>query len=94
MKNGKAGMLKDLCGMQSASTHYQPCIEQVCDDLLETADKQIDLIKRNDANIDVVTGQRAGGERRLRTENALKKPQHAWIRDIDNSYNGFVPCLT
>jgi len=28
------------------------------------------------------------------TENALKKPQHAWIRDIDNSYNIFVPSLT
>ena len=29
----------------------------------------------------------------MRTENALKKPQHAWIRDIDNSYNVFVPAL-
>lgn len=28
------------------------------------------------------------------TENALKKPQHAWIKDIDNSYNVFVPKLT
>ena len=24
----------------------------------------------------------------------MRKPQHAWIRDIDNSYNNFVPCFT
>lgn len=30
-------------------------------------------------------------DKRMKTENALKKPQHAWIRDIDNSYNVFVP---
>ena len=24
----------------------------------------------------------------------MRKPQHAWIRDIDNSYNNFVPVLT
>ena len=30
----------------------------------------------------------------MRTENALKKPQQAWIRQIDNSYNTFVPSLT
>lgn len=87
-------MLKDLCGMPNASTHYQGCIEQVCDDLLETADKQIDNIKHHDSQIEVVVGQRAGTERRMRTENALKKPQHAWVREIDNSYNAFVPLLT
>ena len=31
---------------------------------------------------------------RMRTENTMRKPQHAWIRDIDNSYNNFVPCFT
>ena len=30
----------------------------------------------------------------MKTENALKKPQHAWIKDIDNSYNVFVPKIT
>ena len=39
-----------------------------------------------------VDGRNSGNnDRRVRTENALKKPQHAWIRDIDNSYNVFVP---
>ena len=36
----------------------------------------------------------SGHDRRMRTENALKKPQHAWIREIDNSYNVFIPTFT
>ena len=42
----RASLTKDLTGMPSASSHYATCIEQVCDDLLETADKQIDLISK------------------------------------------------
>ena len=41
----KASLVKDLTGLPTTSAHYTNCIEQVCDDLLETADKQIDLIK-------------------------------------------------
>ena len=41
----KASLVKDLTGPQTTSAHYTNCIEQVCDDLLETADKQIDMIK-------------------------------------------------
>ena len=60
--------------------------------MLETTDKKIDQIKRTQTqNIAVDTVK---AERRVRIENALKKPQHAWIRDIDNSYNVFVPRLT
>jgi len=40
----KAGLLKDLTGLHSASAHYAGCVEQVCDDLLEGADKSIDLV--------------------------------------------------
>ena len=40
----KASLLKDLTGLPSASNHYSDCVEQVCDDLLEMADKQIDLV--------------------------------------------------
>ena len=29
----------------------------------------------------------------MRTENTMKKPQNAWIRQIDNSFNAFVPEL-
>lgn len=29
----------------------------------------------------------------MRVENTMKKPQNAWIRQIDNSFNGFVPLL-
>ena len=35
----KASLVKDLTGLQTTSAHYTKCIEQVCDDLLETADK-------------------------------------------------------
>lgn len=38
-----------------------------------------------------VDGNKFGNDKRVRTENALKKPQHAWIRDIDNSFNAFIP---
>ena len=41
---GKA-LLKDLSGAPLASEYYQQLIEQVCDDLLEDADKKIDAIK-------------------------------------------------
>ena len=40
----KSSLLKDLTGLPSASAHYSDCVEQVCDDLLEMADKQIDLV--------------------------------------------------
>jgi hypothetical protein len=43
-KVGKA-LLKDLSGAPLASEYYQQLIEQVCDDLLEDADKKIDAIK-------------------------------------------------
>ena len=42
----KASLVTDLTGMPTASDHYADFIEQVCDDLLETSDKQIDLIKQ------------------------------------------------
>jgi len=58
----KASLLKDLTGMPSTSSYYQGCVEKVCDDLLETADKHIDEIDH------------ARAERRMKTENALKKP--------------------
>ena len=35
----KASLVKDLTGLPSTSAHYTTCIEEVCDDLLETADK-------------------------------------------------------
>ena len=38
----KSSLVRDLTGLTSASAHYQTCIEQVCDDLLENADKKID----------------------------------------------------
>lgn len=38
----KSSFLRDLTGMPSVSNNYPRCIEEVCDDLLETADKQID----------------------------------------------------
>ena len=38
-------LLKDLSGSQLTSSHYVTLIEQVCDDLLEHADKQIDFVK-------------------------------------------------
>lgn len=70
-------------------------MEQVCDDLLETADKQIDKIKQvGNTKPNTVLAVDGTSQRRMHTENALKKPQHAWIRDIDNSYNVFVPSLT
>lgn len=34
-----------------------------------------------------------GVKDRLKVENTMKKPQNAWIRTIDNSYNVFVPTL-
>ena len=34
-----ASLVKDLTGLPNASAHYADCIEQVCDDLLETSDK-------------------------------------------------------
>lgn len=63
-----------------------------CDDLLEIADKQIDLIKTSDQKGAIKAD--AEGAKRLQVENTLKKPQHAWIRQIDNSFNVFVPLLT
>ena len=30
---------------------------------------------------------------RVKTEHSIRKPQHAWIQDIDNSYNQFIPVL-
>lgn len=35
----KASLLQDLTGKASASRNYAGCIEQVCDDLLENADR-------------------------------------------------------
>ena len=63
---------------------------------MENADKQIDRVKsegKTQAAVAMaVDGRNSGNnDRRVRTENALKKPQHAWVRDIDNSYNVFVP---
>ena len=40
-KNSLA-LLKDLSSANTASTNYETLIEQVCDDLLEHADKKID----------------------------------------------------
>ena len=75
---GRASLVKDLTGLPNASDHYADCIEQVCDDLLETSDKQIDLIKqKGKAPVEVartVENGKLGYEKRLRTENALKKP--------------------
>ena len=70
----KSSLLRDLTGMPSASMHYTTCVEQVCDDLLETADKQIDQIKNRDRKAKGLDPNAAANERRLRTENALKKP--------------------
>ena len=38
-------LLKDLSSSNTTSTNYEPLIEQVCDDLLESADKSIDQLK-------------------------------------------------
>ena len=35
----KVSLLRDLTGLPSASAHYAGSVEQVCDDLLEMADK-------------------------------------------------------
>ena len=94
---GKASLVKDLTGSTAMSENYSTCIEQVCDDLLETADKQIDLIKgrgRSSADVAMAVDGRNSDKRMPRTENALKKPQHAWNQLIDNSYNVFVPNFT
>ena len=68
----KASLLKDLTGSASASTYYQGCIEKVCDDLLEVADKHIDQVAHSQAP--GVKIDHAKAERRMKTENALKKP--------------------
>ena len=75
----KSSLVKDLTGVPATSVHYQACIEQVCDDLLENADKQIDKIKsigKTQANVAMAVDGRnsSGHDRRMRTENALKKP--------------------
>ena len=90
-----AALLKDLSSSNTTSTNYEPLVEQVCDDLLESADKTIDQLKfKKDAVKVVPVDHPQNVSNRMRTENTMRKPQHAWIRDIDNSYNNFVPCFT
>ena len=90
-----AALLKDLSSSNTTSANYEPLIEQVCDDLLESADKTIDQLKfKKDAVKVVPVDHPQNLSNRMRTENTMRKPQHAWIRDIDNSYNNFVPCFT
>ena len=72
VNKNKASLLKDLTGQAGASDHYQACVEQVCDDLLETSDKKIDEIKSSrQPQTNIMAVER---DRKLRTENALKKP--------------------
>ena len=32
-------------------------------------------------------------QNRVKTEHSIRKPQHAWIQDIDNSYHQFIPVV-
>ena len=68
-------------------------IESVCDDLLENADKKIDVIKQANSKTKVTSVDINAIKNRVKTENSLRKPQHAWIQDIDNSYHQFIPVL-
>ena len=92
-------MLKDLSASTHVSSHYSQLIEGVCDDLLEQADKKIDEIKNDSSRLRDASKvghdslNKAVVHQRMRTENALKKPQHAWFHSIDNSYNCFIPSL-
>lgn len=58
-------------------------------------DKKIDSISKHKGEGEVNTQQMTtqGGRGVMKTENTMKKPQHAWIQLIDNSYHPFVPLV-
>ena len=75
---------------------YKEYIQQLNDDLLEQADSYIDnhrKAKNKDSTNAASNAPNQGSERVLRTDNSLRKPQHAWWKSVDNSYHPFVTSL-
>mmetsp|Transcript_10097 Transcript_10097/g.17039 ORF Transcript_10097/g.17039 Transcript_10097/m.17039 type:complete len:157 (+) Transcript_10097:363-833(+) len=67
------------------------------DDLIEQADKQIDIHKKQKSSKSAERApqsqQDSTNPRALKTDNSLRKPQLAWQASIDNSYHPFIPTL-
>lgn len=67
---------------------YSEYMMDITNDLLENADKTIDDQKRKKNK----TQQKVVSQV-PKTENTMRKPQHAWWKEIDNSYEVFIPIL-
>ena len=92
----RQAFLKDLSASHQNSNFYDKIIVGTCDDLLEQVDKKIDTITKHRADGEITNEQvvTQGGRGMMKTENTMRKPQHAWIQSIDNSYNPFVPLVS
>eukprot|EP00347_Sterkiella_histriomuscorum_P018705 403344491 len=96
-------IISDLAGSHLQSQHYEDLVVNVCDDLIENVNKQIDLIKQErenpekqqnfqNTNQPIVRSEQFYQDR-PQTDNTLKKSQIQWWTSIDNSYRPFVPTL-
>jgi len=73
-------LLSDLTGLHAQSKNYEDMVERVCDDLLENADKQIDLLRQELENpepahsVAPIVRSEQFYQERPRTDHTMKKP--------------------
>jgi hypothetical protein len=71
---------------------YSQLVLQMTDDLLEQADTQIDIAKKQ-AQPTPQPVQSYQETTNIKTDHSLKKPQLQWHQLIDNSYYPFIPLI-
>ena len=73
---------------QKISQNYLTFVKEITDDLIESTDIILDNAKKSKKE-----SLQYMPNNELKTDHTMKKPQHAWINQIDNSYAPFVPLL-